>query len=237
MVCLELCETFLAPSEGKALNSIVSQDEIAPASKISSLDDGIVELLSPVIGSIFYGFEGLTGVLSIALVMEILSFFMAADIRHGTVGRPESKSSFCALKKTKDAEGKVFDCLKETPYVIGLVLFAPLFNFFINPLFSVAVPHYLRIVLGADVRMYAGFNMALGIAGLAAPFAAVLLIDDKAEYRANERGTAACAAVLLGLAGILYFKKGTVSLNQALYLVTGGMMLIAAVITIMNIAS
>lgn len=239
VVCLELCETFLAPSEGKALNCIVSEEEIAPASKISSLDDGIVELMSPVIGSASYGFLGLTGVLGIALVIEILAFFMAASIRHRPEYQPEGREErpACSLKKAKDAVREMICCLKDNSYVLGVVLFAPLFNFFVNPLFSVAAPHYFRVTMGADVQMYAMFNMALGIAGLAAPFLAMLLIDDKAEYRANQGGTAVCAAVLLGLAGILYFKKDAASSNEPLYLVTGGMMLIVAVITIMNIAS
>ncbi len=237
VIGLELCETFLSPAEGKLLPCIVMEEEIAPASKLSSLDDGIVEILSPVVGGAAYGFLGLTSVLGIALFMEILAFFMAANIQYRKSPESGERVSVGSLRSAGNAYRETVRCLKENPHVIGIILLAPLFNFFVNPLFSVAAPHYFRVKMDVGVEQYALFNTALGAAGLIAPFLAMVLIDDKAEYRANEGGTMACAVVLLGLAGILRYKKGGISSNGSLYLVTGGMMLMVAIITMMNIAS
>ena len=44
VICLELCETLISASEMKAVICIVDENQIAAASKLSSLDDGIVEI-------------------------------------------------------------------------------------------------------------------------------------------------------------------------------------------------
>lgn len=241
VICLELCETFLAPSEGKALLCIVSEKEIAPASKLSSLDDGIVEILSPVIAALFYGWLGLTGVLCVMFILEGTALLLTARMKpcsdRISLQQEATKAEIFSLQNTVDAYREAVLCLKQYPYVMGIILFAPLFNFFINPLFSVTAPHYFRVTMQADVEMYALFNTVLGIAGLVAPFFAMAVINDKDEYRANKAGTVASAAVLLGLSFLLHFGKGTIPANKALYSMSGAMALLVAMITIMNIAT
>lgn len=241
VVCLELCETFLAPAQGKALLCIVTEEEIAPASKISSLDDGIVELAAPAIAAMFYKSFGLASSLGIALVLEAIAFLLAVMIQPRPNWLPTVDDAahmpVFSLKNTFSTYHKTIRCLKEYPYVIGIILFAPLFNFFISPLFSVTAPHYFRVTMQTNVDMYAVFNAVLGGAGLLAPFLSMVLISDKAEYKANKAGTAAAAAVLLCLSGVLYFGEGAFSAKGALYAVTGAMAFLVVIVTIMNIAT
>lgn len=89
----------------------------------------------------------------------------------------------------------------------------------------------------ANVDMYAMFNVVLGVAGLVAPFLSMVLIRDQDEYRANKGGTVVSAAVLLCLICILYFGADAISANGTLYIVTGAMALLVAIVTIMNIAT
>lgn len=241
VIGLELLETFLAPTEGKILLSIVTEQEIAPASKISSLDDGVVEILSPVAAALFYGRFGLTGVLGIALVLEFIAFLLAAMIRCRAdlkfVKDDTAQVPDCSIRNAFTAYREAFLCVKGHPYVIGIILFAPLFNFFVNPLFSVTVPHYFRVTMQAGVDMYAMFNAVLGIAGLLAPFVSMVLINDRDEYRANKGGTIVSILVLLLLSCVLCFGKGGISAKTALYMVTGAMALLVAIVTVMNIAT
>lgn len=238
--CLELCETFLAPTEGKTLLCIVTEEEIAPASKISSLDDGVVEILAPAVASVFYGWLGLSGILGITIALEIIAFLLAVQIRKrkdlGTAAKDTAQVRF-SLRNIGIAYQNVFLCLKEHPYVLGIILFAPLFNFFINPLFSIMVPYYFRVTLQTDVDMYAMFQIILGGAGLLAPFLSVGLINDRQEYKANKAGTVISAAVLLCLSGILYIGDGRISANVKVYTMIGAMALLVMVVTIMNIAT
>ncbi len=241
VISLELCETFLGPAEGKALLCIVKEKEISPASKISSLDDGIVEILSPIIAGLFYGRYGLTSVLNITFALEGGAFLLTTLIRRKSeqmadVDNLEQVSTF-SLKSTYIAYREAILCLKKHPYVIGFMLFAPLFNFFVSPLFSVTAPHYFRITMNANVEMYSMFNMALGVAGLIAPFIAMVLINDKDEYKANKGGVIASNAVLICLLCILYFGSEAISVNGALYTVTGAMAFLVVIVTIMNIAT
>ncbi len=238
VICLELCETFLSPSEGKALLTIVSEDALAPATKLSSLDDGIVETLSPVIAAFFYGRLGLTGILGLTLVMESFAFVMAAMIRShsGRTSIPDKRSPF-SPRSTFHAYRESFLCLKAHPHIIGIILFAPLFNFFVSPLFSVTVPHYFRVTMLADVELYAVFNTVLGIAGLITPFFAMLCIGDQDEARANKVGTILSAVVLGCLTAILQVGSNRLSANGKLYTVIGAMALLVSMITMMNIAT
>lgn len=236
--CLELCETFLGPTEGKVLLCVVTEEEIAPASKLSSLDDGIVELLSPVVGALCYSWFGMTGVLGIALVLESTACVLSTCIRHRVHRKAaEEVVPEFSLKNALGAYRETVLSLKKHSYVIGIILFAPLFNFFISPLFSVVAPHYFRVTMQADVNLYAMFNTLLGIAGLAAPFLAMFLINDQDEYKANKGGTVISAAVLLCLSTILYFGQGVLPAQVALYAVTGAMAVLVAVVTVMNIAT
>lgn len=241
VICLELCETFLAPAEGKALLCIVTEEEIAPASKISCLDDGIVELAAPVIAALLYTSFGLTGILGIALALEGIAFLLAVMIRPRSNWVPvvdmAAQMPVFSLKNAFSTYHNTIRCLKEYPYVIGILLFAPLFNFFVSPLFSVTAPHYFRVTMQTNVDMYAIFNAVLGGAGLVAPFLSMVLISDKAERKANKAGTAVAAAVLLCLSGVLYFGKGVVSAKGTLHAVTGAMALLVVLVTVMNIAT
>ncbi len=241
VIFLELCETFLGPTQGKALLCIVAEEEIAPASKISSLDDGIVEILSPVIAALFYGCLGLTSILGITLVLEGIAFLLTTIIRYRSAQVPVADSPTQAPqfspKHIFSAYWEAILCVKEHLYVIGIILFAPLFNFFVSPLFSVTAPHYFRVTMQANVDMYAMFNVVLGVAGLVAPFLSMVLISDQDEYRANKGGTVVSAAVLLCLICILYFGADAISSNGTLYIVTGAMALLVAIVTIMNIAT
>ena len=241
VISLELCETFLGPTEGKALLCIVAKDEIAPASKISSLDDGIVEILSPVIAALFYGYFGLLDVLGIALTLEGITFLLTLLIRRRSACTPvkddTEKFQIFSLRNTFNAYREAILCLKDHSYIIGIVLFAPLFNFFVTPLFSVTAPHYFRITMQANVDLYAVFNTVLGIAGLIAPFLAMIFINDEDEYRANKGGTAVAVVVLLCLSCVLYFGSNVIPSIVLLYTVTAAMALLIAIVTIMNIAT
>lgn len=241
VIGLELCETLIAPSEGKILPCIVKTEEIAPASKLSSLDDGIVELLSPVIGGLCYSLFGLTSVLGMALILEGMALLLTTQIQYSAgkafVPQKTAPQQMFSFKNTCNAYKEAFACLKKYPHLIGIILFAPLFNFFVSPLFSVTAPHYFRVTMQGSVDLYAMFNMVLGVAGLIAPFLAMVFISDQDERRANKGGTLVSAVILLCLIGVLRYGKNALSANGTLYAVTVAMALLVAVITIMNIAT
>ncbi|WP_461815801.1 MFS transporter [Faecalimonas sp.] len=241
VITLELCETFLGPTEAKVLLCIVAEEEIAPASKLSALDDGIVEILSPVIAALFYGYFRLVGVLGIALTLEMIAFLMTLVIRcrfaYTSISNDTEKSPIFSLRNTFQAYQEASLCLKDHAYIWGIILFAPLFNFFVGPLFSVTAPHYFRITMQANVDLYAMFNMVLGIAGLIAPFLAMSFINDEDEYKANKGGTSVAAVALLCLSCILYFGNNAIPATTSLYIVTATMALLVAIVTIMNIAT
>lgn len=241
VIFLEMCETFLGPTEGKILINIVSKEEISPASKISSLDDGFVDILSPIIASLFYSCLGLTGILGISLLLEgialLLTFLIHPKSGYICVIDRSEKFEIFSLKNVAFSYKETFLCLKGQPYVIGIILFAPLFNFFISPLFSVTASHFFRVTMQANVGMYAMFNTVLGIAGLFAPFLAMIFIKNENEFKSNENGTIASILVLLCLNFTLYSKANIITYNGFLYIVATAMALLVVIVTMMNIAT
>lgn len=238
VICLELCETFLAPTEGKALLYIVAQDEIASASKLSSLDDGFVEILSPVIAALCYNMMGLTSVLCITVMIETIALLLIISIQqrdNRAVKTDHAMKSVSCNIRTVYREA--YCGIKKYPYVVGIILFAPLFNFFVAPQFSVVAPYFFRLTMNANIDAYAMFNAVLGFAGLLAPFFAMFFVDDRDEYKANKAGTLVAASVLICLVVALRFGSGFISQNGMLYAVTGAMALLVLIITIMNIAT
>lgn len=236
--CLELFETFLAPSESKAMLSIIEKEDLSPASKLSSLDDGIVEILSPLISSFFYGFAGLSGIFFIATLMESGSFFLAMLIhRRDKISKNTQANPSISAKAILETYRETIVSLKRYPYVIGIIFFAPLFNFFVSPLFSVIAPHFFCVTTMAEVDAYAVFNAIIGVAGLCAPFVAIVIIDDKDEYRANMAGTVFAIAVLLVLIVFLILGERFLIGRGMLVTITAAMALLMFIITIMSIAS
>ena len=241
VVCLELFETLIAPSEGKALMCIVCENELAAASKISSLDDGIVEILSPAVGSLFYGLLGLTSVLMITMTLEGISFLLTfmIHVKSGYISYEEEnkEKNVFSLTQTISAYKEAALYLKNENSIVYLLFFAPIFNFFVNPLFSVTTSHYIRISMAASMERYAMFNSALGIASLVAPFIAMVLIQDEDEKKANMISSLFCAVILFMLTCFLHFKSSQISPSNLLYSVTIIMMILVVEVTTMSIAT
>ena len=241
VILLELCETFLGPTETKILTCIITTDEIAPASKLSSLDDGIVEIISPIIAALFYSYFNLIGILIIIIFLEgiafLLTFFITRRFTNSVNSVKTNIYSIFSFKNVYNSYRDAILCLKNHTYIIGIILFAPLFNFFISPLFSVIAPHYFRITMQTDIDIYAIFNTVLGISGLIAPFFAMIFINDKYEYRANKIGTVVSTFILICLSYILYFYNDIITENISLFTVIIAMVLLMVIITIMNIAT
>ena len=239
VICLELCETLISASEMKAVICIVDENQIAAASKLSSLDDGIVEILSPVIAGFAYGLFGIQAVLLATLVSELVAFLLTLMLRDRAKNMTENpgvmnKQSLFHEAMTSYKEAIV--SLQEYNYVLGVILFAPLFNFFVSPLFSVTVPHFIRITTKSSIEIYTAYNLALGIASVVAPFIAMWLIRDKAEHKANLRGTIIYAFLML----ILSFVTQSFSSIQPatlLSIIVGAMVLAVIIITLMSIAT
>ena len=234
VICLELCETLISASEMKAVICIVDENQIAAASKLSSLDDGIVEILSPVVEGFAYGLFGIQAVLLATLVSELVAFLLTLMLRDTENPGVMNKQSLFHEAMTSYKEAIV--SLQEYNYVLGVILFAPLFNFFVSPLFSVTVPHFIRITTKSSIEIYTAYNLALGIASVVAPFIAMWLIRDKAEHKANLRGTIIYAFLML----ILSFVTQSFSSIQPatlLSIIAGAMVLAVIIITLMSIAT
>ncbi len=239
VICLELCETLISASDAKAIVCVIDKDQISAASKLSSLDDGIVEILSPVIAGFAYGLFGLHAILIVTLITELGAFLLTLLLRGRTNSGtkvPDEMNKHPMFRGTMASYKEAISSLREYNYVLGLVLFAPLFNFFVSPLFSVTVPHFIRITMKSSIEIYTAYNFALGIAGIIAPFIAMWLIKDQAEHNANLKGTLSCASLMLMLSFTTKHLPSVYS-GLLLYIVAGAMMLSVIIITIMSIAT
>lgn len=243
VILLELCETIISSSDAKAILFVVDEEQLPAASKLSSLDDGIVEILSPVIAGFAYGLLGLQAVLLVTLVSEIFAFLLTLLMKRKVIrsaDSPDETKKSGLLRSLFGSYKEAIAALKEYKYVIGIVLFAPLFNFFISPLFSVTVPHFIRITMKSSIEIFTIYNLALGIAGVIAPFTAMWMISDNSEHKANLIGTSLCAGLLMILSFITVKFSGMqqgIQPEALVNIVAGAMMLTVIIITVMSIAT
>lgn len=98
------------------------------------------------------------------------------------------------------------------------------------------VPHFIRITLNSNVDVYTAYNLILGVAGLIAPFIAMMVIKNDDEKIANMNGTLFLAGMLIFLSFALNYLFNIQS-EALLYIVVGIMAIAVIIITVMNIAT
>ena len=239
--CQELCEVFIKHSEEKVLMCTMPENQINAASEMSALFNGIVEIMSPVIGCFFYNVMGLTSILLAVTIFEgvaLVSVFSIQAKPDYVLCHEEIKVEYVfSFHRIHERYKEIITFLRENPTIVYVLLFAPILNFFINPLFSVTTAYYFRVTMDANTEMYAMFNSFLGIATLLAPFIAITLIQNVDEKKINMTVSNFCAVTLLTLSGYLLLLGARVSQNGLLRSVTLTMMILVVGVSIMSMAT
>ena len=173
VVVLEVGEILYGGCEAAILPELVSEDKLKDAISISKVDDGIVQVASPLAAALIY--DNLPVAVAFAAIgaLNLAAALLQALIRPGFV----TKRSDEAGRTTLWAEFKEgVDCIRNDSFLRGFIKVMPLANMFFGATFSVSVAFLLRQTYSVDAWVYSSYCSVTAATSMVVPLIAVPLV-------------------------------------------------------------
>jgi MFS family permease len=204
VILLELSEVLYSAPSATIIPAVVAKDELAEATSLSSIDDGIVQIIGSVVAAFTYNAIGVAGGLLGAGL-----FNLAACLTINFVHIPESLEKNFKNKglqnrevKKSGAISKFFDAVKlieGDSFIRKLVILAPLLNFFLTSIFTVTLVYLLREKLQISTNNYAVYNVLRGVMGIIVPLLSIPFMKKKSEGAIIQGSIAILTILVLSL--------------------------------------
>jgi MFS family permease len=243
VILLELSEVMYSAPSATIIPAVVAQDELAEATSLSSIDDGIVQILGPVVAAIAYDAMGVAGGLLGACIFNLMACFTIRAVR--TSGG-QNKSPEGETQKTDNTEktGALAQFSEGVRLVRGdaflrrLVILAPLLNFFLTSVFTVTLVYLLREELSISTSNYALYNVLCGVMGIVVPILSIPYMKRKSEGSIIQGSMAVLAVLVLSLsiAMLPWLRQGLGNM-VLLVISTAIAVFMSALLILMNIAT
>jgi hypothetical protein len=243
VILLELSEVMYSAPSAATIPAVVIQDELAEATSLSSIDDGIVQILGPVVAAVAYNAMGVAGGLLGACIFNLIACFTIRAVRlSGSLNKSPERET----QKTDNTQktgglaqfSEGVSLVRGDAFLRRLVILAPLLNFFLTPIFTVTLVYLLREELSISTSNYALYNVLCGAMGAIVPILSIPYMKKKSEESIIQGGMAVLAVLMLSLsiAMLPWFRQG---LGNTVLLVIGIAIAVfmSAVLILMNIAT
>lgn len=204
VVLLELSEVLYSAPSATMIPSVVSKDELAEATSLSSIDDGIVQIMGSIVAAFTYNAIGVAGGLLGAGVFNLIACFTILLVRI-----PETLKETAEDEKQGKSEGRkpgaisqFFDAVKLVrgdSFIRRLVVLAPLLNFFLTSIFTVTLVYLLREKLQISTNNYAVYNVLRGVMGIIVPLLSIPFMKKKSEGAIIQGSIAILTILVLSL--------------------------------------
>jgi len=177
VIVLELSEIFYEASSAGIIPSIVSKDKMAEARSIESMILSVARLISPMVGALLYGLNGMLLVLIINAISFLLSglseIFIHVPANHKRPEKINFKSFFTDVK-----EG--LKIIKDNRFIKTVISLGTIVNFVIAPFFSVGFIVMIKDVLEASDYHYGISQTVMSLSMISGPIV-VSLLSKKVE--------------------------------------------------------
>lgn len=144
-ISLSLINVLFDPAISTVIPAIIEEEDLFSANTINQLTYTFANILGPILGGILIGFYGIGPI----LLVNGLSFFLSAlsevFITIPVLDKPNDKAYNLTSFKVDLKEGFTF--LKGQSILLKVMLLSLILNFFLAPMFSVAIPYILKKVL------------------------------------------------------------------------------------------
>ncbi len=243
VILLELSEVLYSAPSAAIIPSVVSKDELAEATSLSSIDDGIVRILGAAVAAFTYNAVGVAGGLLGAGAFNLIACLTILFVRIPKPLRETStneESGECKEKKA-GAVSQFFDAVKlvkTDSFTRRLVLMAPLLNFFLTSVLTVTLVYLLREKLQISTNNYALYNALRGMIGIVVPLISISFMKKKPEGTIIQ-GSIAILAILVLTLFIVVLPDVSQALGDSFILMISISIavLMSAVLILMNIAT
>ena len=189
VVVLEAGEIFYGGCEAAILPELVAPEQLKDAISISKVDDGIVQVASPLAAALIYDHLSIAAAFAVIALLNFMSFVLQAMIRP----KYETERSVSTQKPSvwKDFnEGLV--CIRQDRFLRGFIKVMPLANAFFGATFSVSVTFLLRETYAVDTWVYSTYCAVTAAVSMIVPLFAVPLVR---KYPANKLFFAATLSI------------------------------------------
>lgn len=150
VILLEMIEVFYQAAESAVVPEIVPKDLLAEAVSLSKLDDGIVYVAAPAIGTVMYTVFGVQGGLWITAIFFGISFIFNYGIKTPYYTPPEKKEQHGFFSDFTAG----LHIIKGDAFLSKFIFIAPLMTFFFSSVFSVVVAYLFLVSFGIKEQWY-----------------------------------------------------------------------------------
>jgi MFS family permease len=243
VVLLELAEVLYSAPSATIIPSVVSKDELAEATSLSSVDDGVVQILGSVVAALTYNAIGVAGGLLGAGLFNLIACFTILLVRI-----PKTLKESAEDEEQEEGEGRksgaisqFFDALKLVrgdSFIRRLVILAPLLNFFLTSIFTVTLVYLLREKLQISTNDYAVYNVLCGVMGIVVPLLSIPYMKKKSGGAIIQGSMAILTILVLSLSIAVLPSVSQALGNSFILLISIGIaVMMNTVLILMNIAT
>lgn len=169
VIGLEIVEILRRGPLASMLPALVSTEDLAKAQALMELDNGIVQVLSPILGALFYQQVGMAWSLVITAgfmgLVYLLYLAMVIPARKQDVPAAQSHPFSTLWQDFK--EGLAF--IWTLPNMVVLSLVALSVNFIIAPVSGLVLTYFVRVVLQLPLAQYSAYETARAVIILVTP--------------------------------------------------------------------
>ncbi len=150
VVLLEIIEVFYQAAESAILPEIISKDLLNEAMSLSKLDDGIVYVATPAIGTVMYKLFGVQGGLWTTTAFFFLSLLFHFGIRTPHYKEPDKFTERSFWGDFRDG----LSLIRKDAFLKRFMLISPTMSFFFSSIYSVVVSYLFLVALNLGETSY-----------------------------------------------------------------------------------
>lgn len=168
LIVLEVVETLYNGPANTVIPLVVKTEELTRANSLAFVNDAIVGVFAPVFAAFVYGSLGLLGGLVAAAVVELVALAICAGIALPVAGRADPDKAPPSMVAEFVAGIRL---ITRQDFLLKFMLFSPLINFFVTPVFTVTLIYVVRVQYGLSAEFYGASASIISLVGLLIPLA------------------------------------------------------------------
>ncbi len=217
---LEIGEVFYNACEGSIIPLLVPEERLKDAIAVSTMDDGMVFVISPIIAAFIFNNVSLQFAFAFVAILDFLAGILQITIKAKTKSTSEDdeEKGIHFLDDFKEGVRVIFTNEKLKQLAIAL----PIVDAFFGATFSVSILYLIREVYDMNAYYYGMYNSVTAMTSVIVPLIAVPIVSKYDSLKVFKVSTK-LIAIEIGFIGLVV----TMSLNQKVSVIPALIMIIA----------
>ena len=173
VLVLEAGEILYGGCEAAILPELVAEDKLKDAISISKVDDGIVQVASPLVAALIYDNLSIAVAFAAIGALNLVAALTQAVIRPAyALERPSGETRQSVWADFRQG----IQAIGENPFLRNFIKVMPLANALFGATFSVSVTYLLREAYGVDTWVYSAYCSVTAVTSMVVPLIAVPIV-------------------------------------------------------------